>query len=239
MPTRQFCDVSASPKQLRSSHKSSTRSSPPQNEAIITDLASEIFEPTPKPSGTTTPSQSEQQTTNTPPNGSIEDALPTDLAAEIFQPSRSPKYTTTPHFTPTAQAPNDPASLSLAALRVKQAISAVDSTAVRRLVGLLSQMSTATSLTWNVDRWPGPDMLIVCLNSAKFNHINFGDVLGYSEASRLTVGKPDGKPDGRCFIWPPRRRDGRGMEVCLQYDVETLGRLRRDGGWREFFEWRN
>jgi hypothetical protein len=82
-------------------------------------------------------------------------------------------------------------------------------------------------------------MLIVCLNSAKFNHIDFGAVLGCSEASRLTVGKPDGKPDGRCFIWPPRRRDGRGMEVCLQYDVETLERLRGEGEWRGFFEWRN
>lgn len=29
------------------------------------------------------------------------------------------------------------------------------------------------------------------------------------------------------------------MEVCLQYDVETLGRLREDREWREFFEWRN
>jgi hypothetical protein len=129
--------------------------------------------------------------------------------------------------------------LATAAARIKQAIAAVDSTAVRRLVGLLNQMDKATSLTWNVDRWPGPDMLIVCLNASKFNHIDFGPVLGCSEAFRCSVGKPDGKPDGRCFIWPPRHSDGRGMEVTLQYDVGTLERLRACAEFREFFDWRN
>jgi hypothetical protein len=129
--------------------------------------------------------------------------------------------------------------LATAAARIKQAIAGVDSTAVRRLVGLLNQMDKATSLTWNVDRWPGPDMLIVCLNASKFNHIDFGPALGCSEAFRCSVGKPDGKPDGRCFIWPPGHGDGRGMEVTLQYDVGTLERLRRCGEFREFFDWRN
>ena len=129
--------------------------------------------------------------------------------------------------------------LATAAARIRQAIAAVDSTAVRRLVGLLNQMDKATSLTWNVDRWPGPDMLIVCLNSSKFNHIDFGPVLGCSEAFRCSIGKPDGKPDGRCFIWPPRHSDRRGMEVTLQYDVGTLERLRACGEFREFFDWRN
>lgn len=132
-----------------------------------------------------------------------------------------------------------PAPLAKAAARIKQAIAAVDSTAVRRLVGLLNQMDKATSLTWNVDRWPGPDMLIVCLNGSKFNHIDFGPALGCSEAFRCSIGKPDGKPDGRCFIWPPRHSDGRGMEVTLQYDVETLERLRGCAEFREFFNWRN
>jgi len=130
-------------------------------------------------------------------------------------------------------------SLATAAARVGQAIAAVDSTAVRRLVGLLNQMDKATSLTWNVDRWPGPDMLIVCLNASKFNHIDFGPALGYSQAFRCSIGKPDGRPDGRCFIWPPRHSDGRGTEVTLQYDVETLERLRGCAEFRRFFDWRN
>ena len=153
-----------------------------------------------------------------------------DLATEIFEPA---------HITAAREQRATLLPLSKAAARVKQAIAAVDSTAVRRLVGLLNQMDKATSLTWNVDRWPGPDMLIVCLNGAKFNHIDFGTLLGCSEASRFSVGKPDGRPDGRCFIWPPRRRDGDGIEVMLQYDVETLGRLRACSEFGEFFEWRN
>lgn len=150
-----------------------------------------------------------------------------DIASEIFEPAHLTAFRE--HTQP----------LATAASRVKQAIAAVDSTAVRRLVGILNQMEKATSLTWNVDRWPGPDMLIVCLNGAKFNHIDFGPALGCSEAARLTVGKPDGKPDGRCFIWPPTRRDGKGMEVMLQYDIATLERLRACEEFGEFFEWRN
>ena len=153
-----------------------------------------------------------------------------DLATEIFEPA---------HITAAREQSAILRPLSTAASRIKQAIAAVDSTAVRRLVGLLNQMDKATSLTWNVDRWPGPDMLIVCLHGSKFNHINFGTLLGCSEASRFTVGKPDGKPDGRCFIWPPRHRDGKGIEVMLQYDVDTLRRLKACGEFREFFDWRN
>jgi hypothetical protein len=153
-----------------------------------------------------------------------------DLATEIFEPA---------HITAAREQSAILRPLSTAASRIKQAIAAVDSTAVRRLVGLLNQMDKATSLTWNVDRWPGPDMLIVCLHGSKFNHINFGTLLGCSEASRFTVGKPDGRPDGRCFIWPPRHRDGKGIEVMLQYDVDTLRRLKACGEFREFFDWRN
>lgn len=153
-----------------------------------------------------------------------------DLAAEIFEPA---------HITAAREQFATLRPLSTAAFRIKQAIAAVDSTAVRRLVGLLNQMDKATSLTWNVDRWPGPDMLIVCLQGSKFNHIDFGTLLGCSQASRFTVGKTHGKPDGRCFIWPPRHRDGKGIEVMLQYDVETLRRLKACGEFREFFERRN
>lgn len=157
-------------------------------------------------------------------------SISADLATEIFEPA---------HVTAAREHASTLRPLSTAAFRIKQAIAAVDSTVVRRLVGLLNQMDTATSLTWNFDRWPGLDMLIVCLHRAKFYHIDFGTLLGCSEASRFTVGKADGKPDGRCFIWPPRHRDGQGIEVMLQYDVETLGRLEACGGFREFFEWRN
>ncbi|KAI6855387.1 hypothetical protein KC343_g688 [Hortaea werneckii] len=126
-----------------------------------------------------------------------------------------------------------------AALRIKQATAAVDNTAVRRLVGLLNQMPKATSLTWNVDRWPGPDMLLVCVNKLPFNDIDFGSQLGCSEAFRFTVGDTEGKPDGRCLVLPPRKRDGRGLEVALQYDEQTLDRLRQSTEFAEYFEWRN
>ena len=159
-----------------------------------------------------------------------EPSISANLATEIFEPA---------HITAAREQSAVLRPLSIASYRIKQAIVAVDSTAVRRLVGPLNQMDKATSLTWNVDRWPGPDMLIVCLHGAKFNHIDFGTLLGCSKASRFTVGKPDGKPDGRCFIWPPKHRDGNGIEVMLQYDVETLGRLKACGEFREFFEWRN
>ncbi|KAI6888454.1 hypothetical protein KC363_g8280 [Hortaea werneckii] len=126
-----------------------------------------------------------------------------------------------------------------AALRIKQATAAVDNAAVRRLVGLLNQMPKATSLTWNVDRWPGPDMLLVCVNKLPFNSIDFGPQLGCSEALRFTVGDTEGKPDGRCLVLPPRRRDGRGLEAALQYDEQTLERLRQSTEFAEYFEWRN
>lgn len=130
-------------------------------------------------------------------------------------------------------------TLPEASRRIRKAIAAVDDTAVRRLVGLLQQMDKCTSLTWNVDRWPGPDMLIVCLNNTRFNDLDFGPQLGCSEAFRFTVGDTEGKPDGRCLILPPRKRDGRGLEVMLQYDIETLGRLERSKEFGEFFERRN
>lgn len=163
------------------------------------------------------------------PSSTLEggEKLLADLAAEIFEPA---------HIT---AAREQCAPLATAATRIKQAIAAVDSTAVRRLVGLLNQMDKATSLTWNVDRWPGPDMLIVCLGAAKFNDIDFGSLLGCSEASRFSIGKPVGKPDGRCFILPPRRRDGKGIEVMMQYDIATLERLRACPEFTEFFEWRH
>lgn len=130
-------------------------------------------------------------------------------------------------------------TLPEASRRIRKAIAAVDDTAVRRLVGLLQQMDKCTSLTWNVDRWPGPDMLIVCLNNTRFNDLDFGPQLGCSEAFRFTVGDTEGKPDGRCLILPPRKRDGKGLEVMVQYDVETLSKLERSREFGEFFERRN
>ena len=126
-----------------------------------------------------------------------------------------------------------------AALKIKQAIGAVDNAAVRRLVGLLNQMPKWTSLTWDVNRWPGPDMLVVCINKLMFNHLDFGSSLGCSEAFRFTVGDTEGKPDGRCLILPPRRKDGRGLEVALQYDEATLQRLNQSEEFMQYFERRN
>lgn len=128
--------------------------------------------------------------------------------------------------------------LPRAAQRVRQAIAAVDNVAVRRLVGLLNQMPKATSLTWNVDRWPGPDMLIVCTEKFSFNRNEWGR-LGYSEATRITIGNTEEKPDGRCLLLPPRLGDGKGVEVALQYDVDTLDRSKESKDFAEFFTWRN
>ncbi|KAF2772198.1 hypothetical protein EJ03DRAFT_325025 [Teratosphaeria nubilosa] len=130
-------------------------------------------------------------------------------------------------------------TLSEAARRIRAAITAVDNKAVRRLVGLLHQMPKATSLTWNVDRWPGPDMLIVALNRHLYNSLDFGPELGMSEAMRFTIGNTEGKPDGRCLLMPPRICNGKGLEIMLQYDVRTLERLKGDQLFREFFVWRN
>lgn len=125
-----------------------------------------------------------------------------------------------------------------AARKIKQAIGAVDNVAVRRLVGLLAQMPKATSLTWNVNRWPGPDMLIVCTNKLPLTTLQYGS-LGYSEACRITIGNTEEKPDGRCLLLPSRRSDGRGMEIALQYDFATLERLKDDREFAEYMEWRN
>ncbi|KAF5988686.1 acetyltransferase [Fusarium bulbicola] len=121
-----------------------------------------------------------------------------------------------------------------AALKVQKAIAAVDDKAVRRLVGLLNQMPKSTTLTWNANRYPGPDMLIVCIQHHKYNDINFGKDIGYPLATRVTVGDTEDKPDGRCLVLPPRRADSRGLEILLQYDKKTLRRLKDNV---EFSEW--
>ncbi|KAH7142066.1 hypothetical protein EDB81DRAFT_653803 [Dactylonectria macrodidyma] len=128
---------------------------------------------------------------------------------------------------------------SEAARRIHGAIAAVNDKAVRRLVGLLNQMPKATTLTWNVNRYPGPDMLIVCIQAHRFNDIHFGREIGYPSATRCTVGDTEGKPDGRCMILPPRRADGRGLEIMLQYDSMTLKRLENNIEFKDFFVRRN
>ncbi|KAG5793534.1 hypothetical protein H9Q69_007399 [Fusarium xylarioides] len=125
------------------------------------------------------------------------------------------------------------------ACSVKRAIAAVNNKAVRRLVGLLNQMPKSTSLTWNVDRYPGPDMLIVCLQAHRYNDIYFGRDLGYPSAFRVTVGDTEGKPDGRCIILPPRHAEGQGLEVIVQYDSGTLERLESNTEFSKFFMRRN
>ncbi|KAG6994501.1 Acyltransferase easC [Fusarium oxysporum f. sp. conglutinans] len=121
------------------------------------------------------------------------------------------------------------------ATSVKRAIAAVNNKAVRRLVGILNQMPKSTSLTWNVDRYPGPDMLIVCLQAHRYNDIYFGRDLGYPSAFRVTVGDTEGKPDGRCIILPPRHAEGHGLELILQYDSCTLERLESNSEFSKFF----
>ncbi|KAF4493284.1 trichothecene 3-O-acetyltransferase [Fusarium agapanthi] len=122
---------------------------------------------------------------------------------------------------------------------VKRAIAAVNNRAVRRLVGLLNQMPKSTSLTWNVDRYPGPDMLIVCLQAHRYNDIYFGSDLGYPSAFRVTVGDTEGKPDGRCIILPPRHAEGHGLELIVQYSSGTLERLESNTEFSQFFTRRN
>ncbi|KAJ4244188.1 hypothetical protein NW762_014569 [Fusarium torreyae] len=126
-----------------------------------------------------------------------------------------------------------------AARQIQKAITAVDDKAVRRLVGLLNQMPKSTTLTWNANRYPGPDMLIVCIQGHKYNDINFGSDLGHPVAMRATVGDTEGKPDGRCLIMPPRRGDGKGLEISLQYDDKTLERLEDNVEFSDYFVRRN
>ncbi|KAH7002806.1 hypothetical protein EDB82DRAFT_421510 [Fusarium venenatum] len=126
-----------------------------------------------------------------------------------------------------------------AARQIRGAIAAVDDKAVRRLVGLLNQMPKSTTLTWNADRYPGPDMLIVCLQDHKYNDLYFGRVLGYSAALRVTIGDTEGKPDGRCLVLPPRRVDDRGLEISLQYDKRTIKSLKDNAEFSEYFSQRN
>jgi hypothetical protein len=130
--------------------------------------------------------------------------------------------------------------LASATQRVRSAVDNVDAAAVQRLTGMLAQLPKTTSITWNVDRWPGPDMLIVCLQAIPFNDIDFGpDVGGCCEAFRVQIGDIEGKPDGRCMIFPPRKGDGRGLEVMMQYEESTLATLDEDKEFRRWFERRN
>lgn len=146
-----------------------------------------------------------------------------------------------PEAAKTAQAVNQAwnTNLSEASKRIRQALVAVDNTAVRRLVGLLNQMPKSTSLTWNVDRWPGPDMLIVCVNYHYYFHLDFGLAMGKPHGGRFSIGDTEGRPDGRCLLMPPRWQDGKGIEVALQYDLDTLERLQASKDFMEFFERRN
>ncbi|OBT65141.1 hypothetical protein VE03_04739 [Pseudogymnoascus sp. 23342-1-I1] len=130
--------------------------------------------------------------------------------------------------------------LSSATQRVRSAIQNVDSSAVQCLAGMLAQLPKTTSITWNVDRWPGPDMLIVCLQSIPFTALDFGsDFGGCCEAFRLQIGDIEGKPDGRCIMFPPRKGDGQGLEVMLQYETSTLDRLDADEEFTRWFERRS
>ncbi|OBT88781.1 hypothetical protein VE02_03128 [Pseudogymnoascus sp. 03VT05] len=130
--------------------------------------------------------------------------------------------------------------LSSATQRVRSAIQNVNAPAVQRLAGMLAQLPKTTSITWNVDRWPGPDMLIVCLQAIPYSALDFGpDFGGCSEAFRLQIGDIEGKPDGRCIMFPPRKGDGKGLEVMLQYETSTLDRLDADEGFTRWFERRS
>lgn len=127
--------------------------------------------------------------------------------------------------------------LSAATQRVRSAIQSVNGPAVQNLAGMLAQLPKTTSITWNVDRWPGPDMLIVCLQALPFTALDFGpDFGGCCEAFRLQIGDIEGKPDGRCIMFPPRKGDGRGLEVMLQYETSMLGRLDADKDFTRWFE---
>ena len=130
--------------------------------------------------------------------------------------------------------------LTSATQRVRSAIQNVNAPAVQRLAGMLVQLPKTTSITWNVDRWPGPDMLIVHLQSIPYTALDFGaDFGGCCEAFRLQIGDIEGKPDGRCIMFPPRKGDGRGLEVMLQYETSTLDRLDADEGFMRWFERRS
>jgi len=124
--------------------------------------------------------------------------------------------------------------------QVRSAIQNVNASAVQRLAGVLVQLPKTTSITWNVNRWPGPDMLIVCLQSMQFTALDWGtDFGGCCEAFRVQIGDIEGKPDGRCIMFPPRKGDGQGLEVMLQYERSTLHRLDADRAFTRWFERRS
>ena len=101
-------------------------------------------------------------------------------------------------------------------------------------------LEQTSSITWNVNRWPGPDMLIVCLQSMQFTALDWGtDFGGCCEAFRVQIGDIEGKPDGRCIMFPPRKGDGQGLEVMLQYERSTLHRLDADRAFTRWFERRS
>lgn len=129
---------------------------------------------------------------------------------------------------------------SSATKRVRSAIENVNAPGVQRLAGVLAQLPKTTSITWNVNRWPGPDMLIVCLQSMPFTALDFGsDFGGCCEAFRVQIGDIEGKPDGRCIMFPPRKGDGKGLEIMMQYETSTLDRLDADQGFTRWFERRS
>ncbi|KAI6765475.1 hypothetical protein HG530_006545 [Fusarium avenaceum] len=171
--------------------------------------------------------------------GRIEDKLvPGNYWGNFSEPNavaRLPVASLQRPFQPLTPGRHDESVYLEPARQIKRAVAAVNDTAVRRLVGLLNQMPKSTTLTWNVDRYPGPDMLIVCLQTHRYNDIYFGQDLGYPSAMRVTVGDTENKPDGRCIVLPPRRGTGRGLEVILQYDTSTLDRLERNAEFSRFF----
>ncbi|KAG4426530.1 hypothetical protein IFR04_000412 [Cadophora malorum] len=76
--------------------------------------------------------------------------------------------------------------------------------------------------------------------SMQFTALDWGtDFGGCCEAFRVQIGDIEGKPDGRCIMFPPRKGDGQGLEVMLQYERSTLHRLDADRAFTRWFERRS
>jgi hypothetical protein len=98
---------------------------------------------------------------------------------------------------------------------IHRAIAIVDNKVVRYLIGLLNQIPKSTILIWNINHYPGLDILLIYIQGYKYNNIYFGYKLGYPSVLRCTIGNIKGKPDSCYLILPSRHNNSKGLKIVL------------------------